>query len=237
MCPAQASLCEVFSSIQGEGPYLGERQIFVRLAGCNLTCQYCDTPKAQVPIQPFIPLEQILSQVEEMHSQKNLHHSLSLTGGEPLLQIDFLKEFVPAVVKLKLPIYLETNGTLPDRLKEIIDQVAIVSLDFKVPSATGLSSYLKESRLCLEIVNQAKKEYFVKVVFTKDTKAKEIDELAGQIAEVNPYAPLVLQPATPHGEVKHRPSAEQMLSLQAVAKRKLSSVRVIPQVHKLLGVA
>ncbi|MFA5893663.1 MAG: 7-carboxy-7-deazaguanine synthase QueE [Candidatus Margulisiibacteriota bacterium] len=249
--PAQAQLNELFASIQGEGLYVGVRQIFVRFAGCNLSCQYCDSPQALVisPTFKFEPVPgthkfetrnnpvevgQLVELIASLNKPAGACHSVSLTGGEPLLQVDFLKEFLPALKKeVKLPVYLETNGVLPDHLAEVIELVDIIALDLKLPSATGLSPYWKEHKKALETAYL--KDVFVKVVFAKESTIKEIDEAASLIAAVDDKIPLVLQPVTPHGAIKHRPSAEQMLAFEATAKRKLKRVLVIPQTHKLAG--
>lgn len=247
-----AQICEIFNSIQGEGLYVGERQTFIRFAGCNLACQYCDTPQAltvskefKVEITPGkrdfkkfknpATVPQLVEFVSSFEKPKGVNHSICLTGGEPLLQVDFLKNFIPELRKeISLPIYLETNGVLPDHLSEVIDLVEIVSFDVKLPSATGLSPYWKEHKKALEIAYM--KEVFVKIVFSRESKAKEMDEAVSLIAEVDQKIPLVLQPVTPHGPIKHRPNPDQILAFQAIAKRKLKNVRVIPQVHKIFGV-
>jgi len=224
--------------------YVGERQTFIRFAGCNLTCAYCDTPQALVLTKEFTvktdketkkhnnpaSVQQLLELT--LSFPKNLTHSVSLTGGEPLLQVDFLKNFLPELRKEKLPIYLETNGVLPKHLEEIIDLVDIVSFDIKLPSSTGLSPYWKEHKAALEIAYT--KQVFTKVVVTKESRPKEIDEAASLIAEIDAEIPLIIQPVTPHGHIK-RPLPEELFAFHAIAKRKLKQVRVIPQVHKLSG--
>ncbi len=245
-----ARIAEVFSSLQGEGLYVGERQIFIRFIGCNLACQYCDTPLNSPEMKPArveltsgkkdfkeypnpMSLEQVLEIVAALHKVKNLHHSVSLTGGEPLLQVDFLKELIPRLTEKDLLTYLETNGTLPNHLKEIINLIDIVVMDFKLSSATGLSSYMREHKEFLQIA--AQREVMVKAVFTRETQLREIEEMTEMISQVNPKIPLVLQPVTPYGPVKHRPYPQEILAFQTFAKRKLQNVRVIPQIHKLLG--
>lgn len=239
MSTNEASLVEVFSSFQGEGLYVGERQIFIRFAGCNLSCQYCDTPLAlQVPKLfklEAIPgsrkyeqhnnpanLDQLVGIISALDKPEGSHHSISLTGGEPLLQVDFIKQLIP---KLKHKYYLETNGVLPDHLAEVIELIDIVAMDIKLPSATGLSPYWKEHKKTLETAYL--KEVFVKIVFTKGSKIKEIDEAAGLIAAVDDKIPLVLQPVSPHS-----PTNEQIFAFYNTARRKLKKVRVIPQAHK-----
>jgi organic radical activating enzyme len=119
-------------------------------------------------------------------------------------------------------------------LAEVVDLVDIIALDYKLPSATGLSDYAVEHRKSLQIAQA--KEVFVKVVFTKEARTLEIDSVAKLMVEINPELCLVLQPATPQGAIKHWPPAELMLALYAVARRSLKNVRVIPQTHKIMKV-
>ena len=80
---------EIFASIQGEGPYIGYKQLFIRLCSCNLHCKYCDT-EFDIQNSKEYSKEELLRIVNE-----NLDcHSVSFTGGEPLLSIDFLKDFI-----------------------------------------------------------------------------------------------------------------------------------------------
>jgi len=229
---------------------VGERQVFIRFAGCNLSCQYCDTPQALSVTEKFrvefapgshtfqtfknpVSLDQLMEIVGNYTKHKAWYHSLVLTGGEPLLQVDFLKIFLKEF-KGALPVYLETNGVLPQHLEELIDFVDIISFDIKLSSATGLSDYYKEHKKALEIAYM--KEVFVKIVFTKDTKIKEIDEATEIIASIDDKIPLILQPATPRGSIKSSPKADQIFPLFNVAKRRLKNVRVISQIHKVLGI-
>ncbi|PIS28829.1 hypothetical protein COT42_06830 [Candidatus Saganbacteria bacterium CG08_land_8_20_14_0_20_45_16] len=245
MSTTEAQLVDIFNSIQGEGLYVGERQIFVRLAGCNISCQYCDSESAlQIPQEFTVETDPGMHKVQKFKNPTSVDQlvqlieafgkdfPVSLTGGEPLLQVDFLKNFLP---KLKQKKYLETNGTLPDHLAEIIELIDVVAMDIKLASATGLSSYDKEHRRFLEVAYM--KEVFVKIVFTKKSKIKEIDEAVRLIADVDEKIPLVLQPVTPHGAIKHRPLPDQIFAFYNVARRRLKTVRVIPQVHKVLGLS
>ena len=84
---------EIFASIQGEGPYVGYKQLFIRFCGCNLKCNYCDTDfSAESNYREFTAQEL----AEEVNKYTDVH-SISLTGGEPLLSVEFLKEFLPLV--------------------------------------------------------------------------------------------------------------------------------------------
>jgi len=246
-----AYLTEIFASFQGEGIYAGERQVFLRFAGCNVACSYCDSPQAlELPkivkyealagakkselIPNPLEVSKLIELILALNKPQGINHSISLTGGEPLLQVEFLKLFLPELKKsTNLPIYLETNGTLPEYLSEVIDLIDIIAMDLKLPSATGASPQWKEHKKFLEIAYM--KELFVKAVFTKETNIMEIDEAAGIVAGIDEKIPFVLQPVTPHGKISHRPGVEQMFAFHAIAKKKLSRVRVIPQMHKILG--
>lgn len=235
MSTTEVQLCEIFNSFQGEGLYVGERQTFVRLAGCNLSCQYCDSPQALTPGKITENVLSLIAKVNAFEKPRGVNHSVCFTGGEPLLQVAFLKNCLPEMRReIKLPVYLETNGTLPDHLAEVIELVDIIAFDIKLPSATGLSSYWKEHKKALETAYL--KEVFVKIVFTRETKANELDEAVRVIAEVDARIPLVLQPVTPFGLIKHRPNPEQIMTFHTLSKRRLNRVRVIPQIHKLMGV-
>lgn len=243
-----AHLHEVFSSIQGEGIYIGERQLFIRFSGCNLSCDYCDT-RAALDLTPEFRLEQtpgqadfikvknpitaqkLIEMIGPLQKNKNLHSAVCITGGEPLLQINFLLGFLPELKKIEgSRIYLETNGTLPKHMDEIINYVDIVAMDIKLPSVTGQSSYMKEHQQFIEEVCFTGTNLFIKLPVNQQVKVKEIDEVSGIVAAVKPEIPLVIQPISPVKVKK-----EQLLSFQAVAKRKLADVRIIPQVQKQLS--
>lgn len=216
---------EVFSSIQGEGIYLGERQIFVRLYGCNLNCQFCDTRLNK--FTHYTPNELC----EEIKSHGNNHHSVSFTGGEPLAQEDFLREILKLSKDNGMRNYLETNGTLPEALESVISNVDIVAMDLKLSSSTGMSNYWDAHRRFLKIASQ--KEVFIKAVICSVTTEDDLKEGLELISDVDPSAILVLQPNT--------------FDTNAFLKMKLDKFKsichdhnvtacVIPQMHKILGV-
>ena len=104
-----------FSSIQGEGKLIGRRQVFVRFTGCNLNCNYCDTPLSRNPdYGDEFSVDTLYEKIDELLTPD--FHSISLTGGEPLLHADFIKNFLE---KYNLPVLLETNGSLPGEMAKI----------------------------------------------------------------------------------------------------------------------
>lgn len=221
-------IAEVFSSIQGEGIYAGTRQIFIRFYGCNLSsCRFCDT-------KLFIYQEYSVKElIEEISCFNEDYHSISITGGEPLFQKDFLKEFLPSLKDMDKKICLETNGTLPEALGQIIDFVDIVAMDFKLPSSTGLSDFWQVHRIFLNCA--LIKNAFVKSVITADTTKNDVEKMRDIIAEIAPNIILVLQPVTPIGGVKG-PEIEKLVDFQRICLDKLKTVKIIPQLHKMVGV-
>ncbi len=234
---------EVFSSIQGEGQYVGYRQIFVRLAGCNLECKFCDTPTSRTFAKNgqiektagkrdfetiFNPLS--IDQLAEYINSMLVfpHHSISLTGGEPLCQVAAIKKLAPL---LKGPIYLETNGTLPSQLASVLNYIDIISMDIKLPSATGQNSW-QQHREFLQIANQ--RTVFVKLVATAEMNDDEFRQAIELIASVNNEIPFIIQPVTPINSC-HGVTPDMVLNLQEQALTLLSNVRVIPQTHKFIG--
>lgn len=96
---------EIFSSFQGEGVYCGVPATFLRLSGCNLNCEFCDTEFNEYKEISVELVKEIILQHMKNHNTK----LLVITGGEPLLQYEELKELVES---LNCNIQIETNGSI-----------------------------------------------------------------------------------------------------------------------------
>lgn len=226
-----ARIVEIFSSLQGEGIYLGERQIFVRFGGCNLHCDYCDEPETiPIPSGEVMELSQFKSEILKLKAKKR-HKSLSWTGGEPLLHVPFLLSAMPWVRKEGLLNYLETNGTKVDAFKQVRDLCDVVSMDIKLPSSTGREFWSEH----LEFLRLLPKKSYAKVILTSQTTEAEWRQVIRILQESSPDIPLVLQPATPTKDIKPiRPS--QALKFLRQAQSLLKEARLIPQWHPIWGV-
>ena len=218
----ETKIKEIFASIQGEGPYVGYKQLFIRFCGCNLNCNYCDTEFEANGSKLYSTKE--LVDIIEKNSDC---HSVSLTGGEPLLNIKFLKEFLP---KCKLPIYLETNGTLYKELEEIIDYITYISADIKLPSCTGLKALWNEHDRFFEIAS--KKILFAKVVFGKNVTDEELLHACELCKKYN--IELILQPKM--NGIKPDVNSDFMENVLNKTLKYYKKVRLIPQVHKFINV-
>ena len=132
------TVCELFKSIQGESTYAGEVCSFVRLAGCNLSCSYCDTAYANEPgCGRQMSIDEVVSWVKSRHTGL-----VELTGGEPLIQKD-AAGLAARLCDESFSVLVETNGSqdisvLPDPCVRI--------MDVKCPSS-GMADSLYRSNL------------------------------------------------------------------------------------------
>ena len=244
---SSANLVEFFSSIQGEGLLIGKRQAFLRFSGCNLECSYCDTMHESpefcaIEMNPGsrdfakvsnpVFLDSILDRLSVWKKQwPLLHHSLSITGGEPLLHAPVLQNWLPTLRSI-LPIFLETNGLLTKQLCDIINHVDMISMDIKIPSTSGHSDLWK---LHTEFLRTAiSKHCYVKIVVGIETTKDEIIKASRLIAEIKHDTPLIIQPVTI--QLMHPEIGAHLLLLQQTASMFLEDVRVIPQTHSVLRV-
>jgi len=222
-----AKISEVFFSIQGEGLYAGTGHVFIRFFGCNIKCRYCDTNRNKFKKYSIVELIEKTKRLAEKHNAKYI----SLTGGEPLLQADFIKEFLSKFKTNKLKIYLETNGLFKAEFLKIKKQIDIVAMDFKIPSATGLKGLWAEHQDFLKACKT--KKVFVKAIIGSKIKTAEIKKAAKLIYGINKNIVLVLQPIDQ--ELSPAMIKRAML-YQKIALDDLIDVRIIPQIHKLIGV-
>jgi organic radical activating enzyme len=249
----QAWLAEIFSSIQGEGPLVGMRQVFVRFAGCHRRCRFCDTAAAltarpaygqvesqrpggarvftERPARNPITAARLLDLLEAYRRDPSPPHSLALTGGEPLLQADFLRAALPRLRRAGWRSYLETSGDRWRELATVLPWLDFVAMDIKLPSVTGAVGTWTAHRKFLELAAAARAETFVKIIVSRATDERELQRAARLVAAVASKTPVILQPATPRRGVP-APTPAQLWRWQALALTTgLHAVRVIPQCH------
>jgi organic radical activating enzyme len=239
-------LIEVFSSLQGEGILIGRRQLFVRLADCNLSCVYCDTRHAvgptwraerepgSVEVEEYpnpAAADALTRMVTDWQRRLPVHHALVLTGGEPLLQSRALAAWLPCVSRV-LPVYLETNGTLPQALSEVLVHVTWVSMDLKLAQTTGEPTPWAAHAAFLQVAGG--KTCQIKVVIDAAVDVAGLAEAAAFVRRHAAEVPMILQPRTIAG----RPivTGRRLLALQAAAAREHPHTLVIPQLHPLLAI-
>jgi 7-carboxy-7-deazaguanine synthase len=239
-------LSEIFLSFQGEGLHVGRRQLFLRMSGCHLRCRYCDTPDSLARSLTFrvhlsdggtfeganpLTCADVLRHALPLIDGANGTDGLAVTGGEPLLQADFLTELL-LDARWPRPRMLETSGTLPDQLAKVMSVVDIVSMDIKLPSNTGELPLWDVHQDCLAI---ARGKIYVKVLIDDNTALDEVERAAQIVRRMAPDVTVFLQPITdPSGRVSI--GAAQLNRFFSVARGYNSDVRVLPQTHKMLGI-
>lgn len=238
-----APIIEIFSSIQGEGTHVGERHLFVRFQDCELSCRFCDTPLSfvanrfcRVESPPFskkfhtypnpLPLDHLQEILEGFDDR-----TLAVTGGEPLQKVPFLHSWLSQRIGRK--VLLETAGVHVPELKQIIDLIDIVSMDLKLPSSTGMRPFWEEHEEFLRVARG--KEVYLKTVVTGETTDQDVERASSLVASVDPSLPFILQPASRFGRFRSVPSPSLVSHWQGIACRILADVRVIPQIHRILG--
>lgn len=224
----EARIKEIFTSVQGEGSVVGYKQLFIRFCGCNLSCKYCDTD-FDIENSTLYSSYELADKISDDYDL-NTVHSISLTGGEPLLYADFINEFVPQIKNYcDIKIYLETNATLYDELLLIKDKIDIISADIKLPSSAGKDTFYLHSEF---LKNCFGVKTFAKIVFDDAITEREIDECV-ELASKNDI-PLILQPKM-NGD-KMSVDSDFCLELLDKFLQKYHKVRLIPQTHKFLNV-
>ena len=214
-------ITEIFESIQGEGLNIGEKHLFIRLLGCNLKCKYCDTNILDDKKTVTLTKSALFDEIK--HYSAN---TISFTGGEPLLQSEFLKDFLSENKKsLKKKIYLETNGSLPYNLRDVIEYIDVVAMDIKLESAAGQKNDFSVNDEFLLVARD--NEVFAKVVFDENITDKEILEIAN--LGIKHGIEIILQPKMPISKNLDMTGIFQKLY------KKYSRIRLIPQVHKYLN--
>jgi organic radical activating enzyme len=240
-------VAEVFRSFQGEGPFVGIPQVFLRMAGCSLRCSYCDTAWARERVPECVlrgvgPEERLANPIEtdELVSSIRLFveaaprvHSLSITGGEPLEQGEFLCAFLRQFRSSAVPVYLETNGLVKHAAAEVAPLVDIVSLDIKLPSLCGGEDFFDIYRDVLPFFRQ--RDLFCKIAIAEGFEMDEFIEAVRLIASFDRATLLVIQPATASASCR-AVSPDTLFECYCNAALVLDDVRVIPQCHRLMGI-
>ncbi len=252
---ARAPVVEIFASLQGEGRFVGRPTVFVRTATCPLRCLYCDTPEsytapanAAVTVAGEVgdePNPMTAARVVELAELAGHEPIVSLTGGEPLVFPEFAHDLGMGLHDRGVRLHLETAAVHPEALERCIDVIDHVSADYKLPETLGAPNgdpefgpdgdYADRHVQCYEIAARAGVSLDVKLVLTPECTPASFERALARLEPLRPALTLILQPVTPFGAVRSRVSSESLREFVAAAQRQNFQFRVLPQVHKLLG--
>ena len=230
----KAPIIEIFSSFQGEGLLIGERQIFVRFAGCNLNCNYCDTNDSKSERSgTLMTPQEVTEEINRLLTPDC--KTISFTGGEPSLYPDFISEVSK---NFNLNIMLETNGTLPDNI-DLIEKLDMVSLDIKLPEHFdgdfNQEIFLNEIK-SVNLLMAKSINVYCKIVILPSTKIKSFKEVVEKLSEnisSKSNLKIIIQPSSPLGEWKDINS--KLFEFSEVVGQYFE-VSTIPQIHKILDI-
>ena len=235
---------EVFVSVQGEGLFVGQPQVFIRFSGCNLDCRYCDEPASRSwrrhapvagptgetisTIESPATVDEVIRAVEELENEFGSPEVVSLTGGEPLLQHpDSLRALATVLRETGYEVLLETNASIPEKAGLASHVADAVSADVKLPGHGPHPDDVTER--CIRFVGKITgPRVYAKIVITDAEDLKEARSVLEDVVKAG-AEPVYLQPATGFDSV---PPIEEMVK---VATETEGDVRVLPQVHAVAG--
>ena len=204
---------EIFPTIQGEGPNTGMPSVFIRLGGCNLACEFCDTEFETFKNKNT---DDIIEEIKSLSFSPNgirTKNLVVITGGEPFRQnIEYLCE---KLIAEKFKVQIETNGTI---FRNIPKDVEIVCS----PKNTGNGYGLVREDL-LQRVNALKF-----IISATDVKYNNVAEVGQSKFKI----PVYVQPMDEYEEKKNKNNLELVKKL-ALENGYLISL----QTHKILGIA
>lgn len=208
---------EKFISIDGEGPRAGALAVFIRLAGCNLRCSYCDTAYA-LPMEAGVP--ETIEEIAGYAALSGLRH-VTITGGEPLIHAGLI-ELVHALLRANCEINIETNGSLD--FSYLQQRGIVISCDYKLPS----SGMLRHNHLAG--IRKLRPNDVLKFVASPE----DFDEIRRALLELRPSCQVFISPI--FGECRPIEIVNFLQELRADSRlRELAGrIRLQVQLHKIV---
>ncbi len=229
-------LFEIFTSVEGEGILYGTKTLFVRLAGCPFSCFYCDT-KESLPLDSGTEYSiQDAIKLIDSSIQPNTY-KVNFTGGDPLIQHKAVAQLASHVQCLRVPTYLESSCFDAERFRHVLPFMDMIKIEFKTSDSEFVDSShhtLDAALECLIAAVQAEKTTFIKIVASSKTRPSEISSIASSIfAKIKPsdIKGFVIQPTYGISE----PSLQLLLEIYDTVYPQYNDVKVVPQLHKLIG--
>lgn len=229
----KTSISEVFVSSQGEGEWVGYRQVFIRLAGCPFDCPYCDTEKHAGPFftvagekfKNMADSRELADILIAKFGKGDDFHSYSFTGGEPLLNPDFVYDCAGALKeKSEAKLFLETSGLLPDAIGKADGIFDMLSVDIKAHSFKAM----KNMPFLFSVLKSMKKsDWYLKFMLEEKNTDSVIREVTDNLKKFG-INKLIIQP------VDNKISAETADKVFKILYKNGIEGRLIPQTHKML---
>lgn len=231
-------LFEIFTSLEGEGILYGTKTLFVRLAGCPFTCFYCDT-KESLPMDSGqeYDIRDACSLIEKNLEDKT--YKVNFTGGDPLVQAEAVVEMAKFIQSKKMPTYLESSCFDSKKFAKVLPFIDFIKIELKTKDSDFVdvnhySTLIENALDCLRQSIAIKKPTYVKIVVSSKTELDTFLDLVQKIfktIDARDLKGFIIQPTYGVAE----PTLRQLLSFYDAVYPYYVDVRVVPQLHKMIG--
>ena len=236
---ARARVSEIFTSIEGEGIFVGKKTLFIRFSGCHLKCRWCDT-KYALPLDSGTEYQ--IDEIEDLiiRELQPFTYKVNFTGGEPLLQTDAvikLADFIKKQTNLKT--YIESSCFDSELFSKVLPYIDICKIEFKTDDSKVVENEVYDGLLlneikCLELAVESNKTTYIKIVVTNSTNLESFKNLVYNISKkIRPsdIVGFIIQPS--HGV--DQPTVNKLLDTYDIVQPMFPEVRIISQLHKEIG--
>lgn len=236
---ARARVSEIFTSIEGEGIFVGKKTLFIRLSGCHLKCRWCDT-KYALPLDSGIDYQ--IDEIKDLITKElqPFTYKVNFTGGEPLLQTEAVIELADFIKKqTNLKTYMESSCFDSELFCKVLPYIDICKIEFKTDDSKVIEDEEYDNLLlneikCLELAVESSKATYIKIVVTNSTNLESFKNLVYNISKkIKPSDILgfIIQPSFGIDQ----PTVNKLLDTYDIVQPMFPEVRIIPQLHKEIG--
>lgn len=239
---------EIFISFEGEGPFVGMKTLFVRLAGCPLRCYWCDTEYALEMIGTTHNIDELANKILDL-AHKNNVDKMNLTGGDPLMQLNEVRLLCE---KLKgnsrnndeyIPLYLESSCYSSYAMSVLLPFIDYMKVEFKLPSSKAMKNMdalINEEIKSLQLVYTSHNiiNYYIKIIVSEKEDYddinmifKRMNSLSKDVNNDKRFLGVYIQPE--YRSLK-KFTMQDYNRFYDTAKQYFDVVRILPQVHKML---
>ncbi|MDW0128558.1 MAG: 7-carboxy-7-deazaguanine synthase QueE [Nitrososphaeraceae archaeon] len=236
---ARARVSEIFTSIEGEGIFVGKKTLFIRFSGCYLKCRWCDT-KYALPLDSGTDYQ--IDEIKDLiiKELQPFTYKVNFTGGEPLLQTEAVIELADFVKKqTNVETYLESSCFDSELFSKVLPYIDICKIEFKTDDSKVVEDEEYDNLIlneikCLELAVESNKATYIKIVVTNSTNLESFKNLVYNISEkIKPsdILGLIIQPSFGIDQ----PTVNKLLDTYDIVQPMFPEVRIIPQLHKEIG--
>ena len=236
---ARARVSEIFTSIEGEGIFVGKKTLFIRFSGCHLKCRWCDT-KYALPLDSGTDYQ--IDEIKDLiiKELQPFTYKVNFTGGEPLLQTEAVIELADFIKKqTNVKTYMESSCFDSELFSKVLPYIDICKIEFKTDDSKVVEDEEYDNLIlneikCLELAVESNKATYIKIVVTNSTNLESFKNLVYNISEkIKPsdILGLIIQPSFGIDQ----PTVNKLLDTYDIVQPMFPEVRIIPQLHKEIG--